>query len=180
MRYAALLLGLWLGLAINGHADQTFEKVRGAKFTGYLVPKAIADGWMRTYNDPKWLDDGQCWVPTSAQAIEAEKAVRDYITRAQKDAKVAFPNDTGSVSEWRQKSLVEVGQKYPQYVIQFVGIMVNGKKQIFCNYSCRDTSQQLDPSRNFIFVYDGGSCFWQIEYVPGTKSCTGLQINGNA
>jgi len=177
MRFVLLVMSLWLGLALGLHADPVFEKVRGAKFTGYLVPKEIADGWMRTYNNPQWLDDGQCWVPTSAQAITAEKAAHDAIVRAQKDAKIVFPGDTDGALEWHRKLLTEVDQKYPRYEIQFVGILVQGKKEIFCNYFCRDATGQLDPSHDFIFVYRGGSCFWQIEYVPETKSYTGLQIN---
>lgn len=177
MRYAGLLAGIWLVLAISCRGDETFAKVRGGSVTGYIIPKVIADGWMRTYNDPQWTDDGKCWMPTNAEAVAAEKAVRDVITRAQKDVKAAFPNDPESALSLDRRQLAEIDKQYSRYGIQFIGVLVHGKKEIFCNYFCRDATKQLDPAHDFIFLYDGGSCFWRVEYIPETKSCAGLQIN---
>jgi hypothetical protein len=178
MRCVALWAVGWLGLALGCRADQPFQKVQGTTFVGYIIPKSEADGWMRTDRNTLPVDDGQCWVPTVDEATAAEKSVRGFIARAQKDVKVAFPNDPENALSLDRRQLGEIGQKYSRYGVQFIGIVVHGQREIFCNYFCRDATGQLDPSRNFIFMYDGGSCFWRVEYVPATKSCTGLEVNG--
>lgn len=179
MRYAGIL-GLFLILAVVCRGDQGLQRVGGSNFTGWIVPKATADGWMRTYNNnEKWMDDGQCWTPTAGEAIAAEKAARDLIARAQKDPKVAFPNDPDNALSMDRRQLGEIDKKYSKYGIHFIGVTVNGKKEIFCNYFCLDAIHQLDPTHDFIFFYKGGSCFWRVEYVPATKSCTGLEINSD-
>jgi hypothetical protein len=179
MRCALLVVSLLLGLSLGCRADGTFNKVSTTKFTGYVLPKDLADGWERTYTGPVQFDAGGSWAPTSSQAIDANKAARQFIARAAKDPGLGYPGATGSNLDWAKSHIQEIDKNYAHYEIQFVGIQVAGKKEILCNYFCPDKIMQLDPSRDFVALYDGGACFWHIEYGVGTKSCANLLINGD-
>jgi hypothetical protein len=179
MRYALLVVSLLLGLSMGCRADGTFNKVSTTKFTGYVLPKDLADGWERSYTGPVQFDAGGSWAPTSSQAIDANRAARQFIARGAKDPALGYPGATGSNLDWAKTHIQQIDQTYAHYEIQFVGIQVAGKKEILCNYFCPDKIKQLDPSRDYVALYDGGACFWHIEYVVGADKCVNLLINGD-
>jgi hypothetical protein len=180
MRALAVVLVLWLMLSTGSRGAEVFEKVGGSTFTGYIVPKAAGEVAMGWYNDPKWLDADGGWVPSVAQVTEAERMVRHFIERASKNAQVAFPHGTKLILQFNRKKLAEIESNYAKYEIQFVGITVRGRREIFCNYFRNSPGLSLDPSRQFVEVCDGGSWFWNVRFVPETKECTALDINGDA
>ena len=179
MRRGALLFLCLVGLTLGCRADVAFTKIHSARFTGYIVPKEKADGWMREYNDPQWVDASGGWEPSPAQCVEAEKAVRAYLAGVQKNIASGFPGYPADTMKWETGRVDEIVKSYPQYVVQFTGITVGGTREIFCNYSSLPAKSDIDPQRNFVFVYAGGSRYWQVVYDPAKKSCSRLMINGD-
>ncbi len=180
MRGTAILICLGASMWMKASAEPTFIPVHDAKFVGYILPRASGESAMHWYNDPKWLDPNRGWEPSNDQAIEAERAVHRFMDQAGEDIRIAFPKGTKPEVEWNRPKVAEIRKRYRRYEIQFIGITSHGVREIFCNYFVPSPSDSVDPSRNFVMVFDGGSFYWQIIYVPATKSCRELSINGEA
>lgn len=71
-----------------------------------------------------------------------------------------------------------VWERLDEYNAQYTGIVLDGKQVIYANYLC--DSAQLDWRDNFVFVADGGDCFFQFQYDVDTAEYFDLQVNGNA
>jgi hypothetical protein len=182
MRVATPALALLLALSIGSRGDEVFEKVGGATFTGYIVPKDAGVGYsIMVDHEAKVLKgDGDYWRPSVAQVTEAEKVVRRFVERTSKNPQLAYPNWSKTWIEWNRKKLAEIEPNYAKYQIQFVGILVRGHREIYCNYfRLLPVMGGMDPSRQFVDVDDGGASFWNVRFVPETKECTELEINGD-
>jgi hypothetical protein len=67
------------------------------------------------------------------------------------------------------------------YFRQYVGyIDSKGNRIVFINSVCKTYGQKRDFKRNWIFVLDGGSCFYQIKVDLTAKKCFDFSINGEA
>jgi len=69
------------------------------------------------------------------------------------------------------------------YRVQFVGIIRDGRKVIWCNFfpvagKGKDEFQNWRKER--IVVDDGGFFYWQIEYDPEADKCSRFYSNGYA
>lgn len=71
-----------------------------------------------------------------------------------------------------------VWERLDDYNAQYTGIILNGKRVIYANYLC--DSAQLEWKDNFVFVADGGDCFFQFQYDVDNVEYFDLQVNGNA
>ena len=68
--------------------------------------------------------------------------------------------------------------KWQNYTFQFQGQVDEGQKIIFVNAFC---SSPLEQARvQFVVVFDGGSCFFQVKYNPNKKLFYQLMFNGEA
>jgi len=66
-----------------------------------------------------------------------------------------------------------------KYKRQYFGITKNGKKQIYINAFCEQYwSQKEDWRSKFVFVFDGGNCYFQILFDPTTNEFTNFVVNG--
>jgi hypothetical protein len=99
------------------------------------------------------------WTPTKDDVLAAENQIEAYL---KKDSKFHTSN------LWR---------KLPEYKRQYVGIVVNGHKRIFCNFFCW-SHRSLDDKP--VFVFDGGECFFRIQYDLDDKQCYDFNANGYA
>lgn len=104
------------------------------------------------------FEDKDLWIPTKEQIFEAEEKIEQYL----KDN----PN----------KKSPDLWRKLSKYKRQYVGIVVDGHKRIFCNFFCSE--KPLSPSP--YLVDDGGDCYFQIEYDLKDKDCYNLLVNGEA
>ena len=104
------------------------------------------------------FEDKELWIPTKEQILESEERIEQYLKQNP---------DNYSPDLWRKLS---------KYKRQYVGIVVDGHKRIFCNFYC--SNKVLSP--NPYFVRDGGDCYFQIEYDLKDKDCYNLSINGDA
>jgi hypothetical protein len=98
------------------------------------------------------------WIPTKDQILEAEDVIEKYL----KDKP-----PTKSPKLW---------QKLTRYKRQYVGIVVDGSKRIYCNFYCEDRPLSDDP----LAVKDGGDCFFRVEYDIEKRKPYNLLINGDA
>ena len=98
------------------------------------------------------------WTPTKEQVMKAEEKIEEYL----KNNPVSNAHDL-----WR---------KLPDYKRQYVGVIVDGHKRIFCNFYCWNKRLSDKP----VFVFDGGACFFRIEYDVDNQKCYNFETNGDA
>jgi hypothetical protein len=103
------------------------------------------------------------WTPTKAQIIELEEKLGSYIQAS------------------NHPEALNIANKLPSYRRQYLGITENGKNLIYINAFCDSYKSTFDTSNtHFVFVFDGGACFFQVTYDPVTKAFIKLSINGVA
>src|SRR5215203_2020993 len=138
----------------NAEESITTEKesriVKTDKFEGIICSNFSEWGFVNLSNS--------FWVPTKAQILEAEEAIEQYL----KDKP-----PTRSPELW---------QKLTSYKRQYVGIVVDGHKRIYCNFYCGKESLSDKP----ISIEDGGDCFFQVEYDIEDTTIYNLMVNGKA
>lgn len=70
---------------------------------------------------------------------------------------------------------------FESYYRQYVGFVdKKGNKKVFINAICNSYGKDLDFKNEWIFVLDGGICFFQIEINLDTKKVTSFSVNGEA
>jgi len=104
-----------------------------------------------------WLADTKGWMPTKAIIKKAEPVILTYI----------------------KDSDEEIFNKLDSYRCQYVGIINEGKKRIYCNFFWL-TDEEKDWHTNPVFVVDGGNWYFQIEYDVDTEKCLSISVNGEA
>jgi hypothetical protein len=77
-----------------------------------------------------------------------------------------------------KKQINEIMTSYSKYYIQFIGYDKNGKHYVHCNYFLNN--EYLKWKTDYLFVRDGGSAFWRIEYCIDNRKFEMLSINGYA
>jgi len=115
----------------------------------------LADG-----GDVAYSRDGKVegyWVPTDETIARAAPAVLDYI----------------------EAQSAEIYAKLERYRCQYVGIVVAGKKRIYCNFF-EFTDDEADWKERFVFVFDGGDMYFQLEYDVDSGGCLNFEVNGEA
>ena len=70
---------------------------------------------------------------------------------------------------------------YDSYQRQYVGLIVGGKKIVFCNYS---EGTKIDPASDYIFIQkvfipDGTIHFLQARVDPLLKTCSNVSFIGS-
>jgi hypothetical protein len=69
------------------------------------------------------------------------------------------------------------------YRVQFLGVMHDGKKAIWCNFfpAPRNDKDRFPYwKEKKVRVEDGGAWYWRIYYDPSTQKCSGFDANGVA
>jgi hypothetical protein len=108
-------------------------------------------------------DGAPFWTPTEADVQALERALPEYLSSH-------WPADRGAK--------IDASSHRRQYF----GVSRNGSKLIFVNAFCTAYWEEENPdwSTHFVFVFDGGSCFFQLLYDPSKRSFRDLQVNGVA
>ena len=105
-----------------------------------------------------WLKGKEFWTPTKEQVLKAEEKIKEYLKH----------NSPGHAPD--------LWQDLPKYKRQYVGIIVDGHKRIFCNFYRWDRPLSSKP----VFVLDGGADFFQLEYDLEDRKCYNFRTNGYA
>jgi hypothetical protein len=102
------------------------------------------------------------WTPSEAEVRVLERSLPEFLA-------AHWPKDRGpKIDASRHKR-------------QYFGVTRNGHKLVFVNAFCEEhTQQDPDWSKHFVFVFDGGSCFFQLYYDPSANSFLDLRVNGFA
>ncbi|MBI3125908.1 MAG: hypothetical protein HYZ10_16040 [Ignavibacteriales bacterium] len=103
------------------------------------------------------------WTPTKSDVEELEKYLPVWISKNELDVAKGILKDLKN------------------YKRQYLGFLENGKRFIYVNAFCKSFYKNDKSWRtHFVFVMDGGSCFFQIIYDCDKKSFSRFLINGIA
>lgn len=110
------------------------------------------------------LPEGK-WTPTEEQTVLALHAIDSFIQQITPKNSV---NESSRIKE-----------RLKGYHVQFVGEQRGETKVVWCNFITM-LSSDWDWKRQALFVCDGGSAFWQIDYDPKTGQLSRFIVNGFA
>lgn len=100
------------------------------------------------------------WTPGRDDVQALENKLASYLAHA---APQTYPGPLRPLSEYKR---------------QYVGIEVNGQPVIFANFFCNPLN--YDWQREFVFVMDGGSCYFELKYDVQTGALYDLSIHGES
>jgi hypothetical protein len=101
------------------------------------------------------------WTPSAGDVAKLDAALPDFLANADNPFLDADP---------------PMAERLPDYMRQYLGIVENGEKLIFANYFC--TINDMDWHKEYVFVLDGGDCFFQVKFNPATGEFSDLSVNG--
>jgi hypothetical protein len=178
-------------------APPALIKVVMGSHIGYIVPENYAADCKADLqiSIPGVVKLDGFWTPTELDVTVADRVLRDLIHDAVKDPTLLFPDlapdangntkaDTNSGSsdplDHERHALMAVSDNYDTYVRQYVGIIIDKQKLIFCNYS---DGTKADPSADYIFIHrvfvdDGTVHFLQCRFDPEAKACSNISMIG--
>ncbi len=176
-------------------ADDQFSRVTPDAHLGYIIPAGALQK-IKVYPPDLGKDAVGFWTPSSKDVEVAEKSARQAINLATHNPAKAFPLIAKNPNGFAVPSLDSlrngawyIDKNYESYIRQFVGlILVDGKKQIYCNYFLPERVNQntpqwvideSDPSKHFIQTDDGGAGYWQLVYDLRSKKVASLSINSS-
>ncbi|HUQ31384.1 MAG TPA: hypothetical protein VM095_04655 [Pyrinomonadaceae bacterium] len=137
--------------------DESFEVIKTDEFEGVIITREKAMDFMKAFSG---LDEKGAWTPGRSSVLKLEERIEAYLKKAAAKRSPAL---------W---------SKLAKYKRQYVGVMRNGRKVIFVNFFC--DAFDADWKNNPVAVDDGGDCFFNLLYDPGSYAFSDLQINGEA
>jgi hypothetical protein len=193
VRLAILISCAAFGATLAAWADGPLIPCMAGSHPGYLVPESYANAHKAalTATIPGPVKIDSFWTPTEADAFSADRVFRELIEAAVKDPTQLFPDlapsaDAASAEspdslEHQQKELVAVDANFDAYARQYVGIIVDGQRLVFCNYS---VGTKIDPASRYIFiddvfVPDGTIRFLQCRFDPEARTCSNVSMIGS-
>jgi hypothetical protein len=193
VRLAIHLSLVALGMTFfSARADDAFTRISMDAHWAYIVPENYAAAHkaelVESIPGPVVIDD--FWTPPEQDVRVADRVLLDLLHDAVKDPTILFPDLTPNPDptappprdslEYEQNELARVSENYSRYLRQYVGIIVDGQKLIFCNYS---EGTEADPSTDYIFVQKtfipGESRFLQCRFEPWQKVCSNVSLIGS-
>lgn len=108
----------------------------------------------------KWLSSqaDNSWMPTVDGVAALEAGLVAFLQESETDT--------------------DFWEYLPNYTRQYAGIEEEGRRLIYGNYFCSDMG--LDWQKDFVFVEDGGDCFFQVIFDPETNTFLSLSVNGES
>ena len=97
------------------------------------------------------------WKPSKAVIKRAQPVILEYIKDSDK----------------------EIFENLDQYRCQYFGIIINGKKRIYCNCFWF-TEDRRNWRTKPVVVLDGGNWYFQLEYDVETAKCLNFTVNGES
>lgn len=129
-------------------------------YTGVIVSEEGASAFRYLFDQASTT----FWEPSSDDIAEAENCIRQFLVSAQ--------------DGYQQESVAFILENLGQYRRQYVGIVVDGEKRIWCNLFFSDSFPNWQ--RVPVDVDDGGRHFWQIEYILSKDECINFYLHGEA
>ena len=97
------------------------------------------------------------WKPSKAEIKRAQPVILEYI----------------------KDSDQEIYKDLDYYRCQYFGIIVNGKKRIYCNFFWLAENRRNWRTKPVV-VLDGGNWYFQLEYDVETDKCLNFTVNGES
>jgi hypothetical protein len=162
----------------------------------YVVPEDVASAQKADLreNIPGAPKIEGFWTPSEVDVIVADRVFRELLQDAAKDPLQLFPDlaqkpdasaaDNVEAAAQLQNERYELSLvlgHYDEYARQYVGIIIGGKKVIFCNYV---VMPKVDPAARYlftdkVFVEDGTVHFLQCRYDFEEKTCSNVSMIGS-
>jgi len=112
------------------------------------------------------------WKPSSEETQKALAAIQTFLNKA------------SSTNLWTKREIRKIREHAKGYRVQFKGIVREGRKVIWCNFSPVPRKDEKDDFQDWkqqeIEVSDGGFWHWRIDYDPSTGKCSNFSSNGYA
>jgi hypothetical protein len=111
------------------------------------------------------------WIPNPEQTQKALFSIQSFLNQPKK------------TSSWENAEIKKILANTKRYRVQFVGVVHDGKKVIWCNFfPALDKGEDEFKfwKKEKVEVEDGGFGFWQIYYDPSADHCSGFASNGYA
>lgn len=137
--------------------DTSPEHIKTAEVEGVIIPGSKAASFIGKYSAGEFSGT---WTPSRSEVLELEKRIQAYL-------KQTAPNM--SESGWSDLAT---------YRRQYAGILQQGRRVIYANFFCY--SFDMDWTTERVEIDDGGECYFQVLYDPGSATFSRLQINGEA
>ena len=113
-----------------------------------------------------WLssdaDFGGYWTPARENILNAEEKLEDFLRQNSDQFNREPP-------VWEQLN---------NYKRQYAGVIPKDGPVIYGNFFCSDTG--IDWKQEWVFVLDGGDCFFQLQFDMESGTFMGLMVNGEA
>lgn len=154
---------------------QDFAEINMGNYVSFAILCALLTGCASTLN--KGGVEGVIF-PASKADFAARATGRknlQYWTPAESDIAQAMPQ----IKAFLAKQAPSIASSLQEYRCQYFGVVVDGKKRIYCNFFRRgswDEYWRIEP----VFVLDGGDDFFQLEYDVKSKQCLNFTVNGEA
>lgn len=102
---------------------------------------------------------GGSWPPSPAQVTEIQNGLRSFVVQQATAQHRKLPD-------------------WSSYTFQYQGRSDGGQKVVFINAFCISPPEYTQ--QQFVLVFDGGTCFFEVKYDPNKKSFIQLTFNGEA
>ena len=136
------------------------------EYTGVIISKNGASEFGHLFDETSI----EFWEPSIDDVSRAETCIRQFLVSVQHDPQL----DT-----YQKERAAFILKNLEKYRRQYVGIVVNGEKRIWCNLFLSDHSFP-DWERVPVYMIDGGEYFWQIEYDLLKDECINFYVHGEA
>jgi hypothetical protein len=157
-----LFLVLILFLTASTSQSQPATNAEGENWVAFSADKAQADQML------DWLFPADAvpeyWSPTEADIHTLESGLPAYL----QENKSAFYMTDAPI--WEQLG---------EYNRQYVGIILEGRKVIYASYLCQNGTD-TKWKEQFIFVADGGVCYFKFKFDTSTREFFDLLVNSEA
>ena len=160
--FLALLFILQVAIACSSPPQTATPKIRGELWVIFPAEQAREQGIGEWF-----VQNGQTaeyWTPSEDDILELENRLSSYLQQTNSDR-----FDQQKTPIW---------ERLDEYNRQYIGIILDGKQVIYANYFC--DSLETDWKDDFVFVLDGGDCFFQFKYDVDSAEFFDLQVNGVA
>ncbi|MCE0484441.1 MAG: hypothetical protein LV479_09410 [Methylacidiphilales bacterium] len=189
----AILISLVACLVVPVWADDSFVPVTLGGNTGYVVPESYAAAHKADFiaSQPGYGKIDGFWTPTEPNATVADRTLHELLVRAAREPALLFPDlansnnppppDSPDSFEHQRRELELITRNENAYARQFVGLILDGRRIVFCNYAVVPRS---DPAANYLFIQksfvdDGIVHFLQARFDPEAKTCSGVALIGS-
>jgi hypothetical protein len=107
-----------------------------------------------------WVSmSGGSWSPAPEQLSVIQSSLEPFVKQQAAEQHRQLPN-------------------WSNYSFQYQGQLDGGQRVVFINAFCIAPPEYTQ--RQFVLVFDGGSCFFQVKYDPNKKRFFQLMFNGEA